>query len=455
MSVQGFHTALSGWMSVLLALAVACAEGDEALEPAGVVARISETISTVLQVEWRTTEPSIGYVEYGPTPELEFSTPLEAKQTTSHRQTVLGLASDTEYYYRVVTWSGGDAAASDIEVIRTGDLPPRMPRLTLEGEGHDQFTLVPVLGSTTAVTILNGEGEIVWYHTDDRDLDFYRVRMSRDGESILYNAASVSGDPADNSELVRVALDGSSQSAIPVPLLAHDFVELPDGTLAAIVVEYRDFEGKSLRGDKIVEISPDGEQKTIWSAWDCFDPARWKGDDIDHGWTFANALDYDSGEDAYYLGMRNFSSITKIDRESGECEWVLGLSAPTLAFEQGADVFLHQHQFEVRGNRIVVLDNDGSPDNASRVLEYELDLDAKRAKQVWKYTSDPSVYTFVLGEPNRLDDGSTFVNWSAAGQMERVTKDGDSIWKLNSGAGAAFGFHTLARSLYPANARMP
>ena len=238
-------------------------------------------------------------------------------------------------------------------------------------------------------------------------------------------------------------------------LLAHDFVELPDGTLGAMVVEYRDHEGTELRGDKIVEIDEDGELTTVWSAWDCFDPAEWTGDDIDHGWTFANALDYDPAEDAYYLGMRNFSSIVKIDRASGECEWVLGLYASTFDFAPGSERFLHQHQFHVRGDRIVVMDNDGMSGDVSRVLEDQLDFEAQLATQVWSYTADPSVYTFVLGEPTRFDDGSTFINWSTAGQLERVTEEGESIWKLNSSAGFAFGFHTQAESLYPEDARNP
>jgi hypothetical protein len=252
-----------------------------------------------------------------------------------------------------------------------------------------------------------------------------------------------------------VALDGSESSSIAVPLLAHDFVEHPDGTLAAMVVEYRDFEDMSLRGDTIVEITPDGEMTTIWSSWDCFDPAEIQGDDIEHGWTFANALDYDPSEQAYYLGMRNFSSIAKIDRESGACEWVLGLYASTFEFAAGSARFLHQHQFELRGNRILILDNDGSSGNESRVLEYELDFDAQLATEVFSYVAEPPVYTFVLGEPTRLDGGDIFVNWSAAGQMERVTADGESIWKLSTRAGLVFGFHTLAESLYSPDAQNP
>ena len=78
------------------------------------------------------------------------------------------------------------------------------------------------------------------------------------------------------------------------------------------------------------------------------------------------------------------------------------------------------------------MDNDGAPGDESRVLEYELDVAAKTATQVWSYMANPSVYTFVLGEPIRLADGGTFVNWSTAGQMERLDPAGASVWKLNT-----------------------
>jgi hypothetical protein len=441
--------------AALVTFAFACGDSADPRRPADVVAEVSPQISTVINVSWKTNEDAIGYVEYGATEALGLTTPLEETATREHRVSLLGLASDTLYYYRVVTWDGDDAARSGLSSLRTGDLPIGLPPLTHSGEGHDQFTLVPILGATTAVTILDQKGEIVWYHTDDRELDFYRARLSRDGTSVIYNAASVSGDPSDDSELVRVSLDGSSTSSISVPLLAHDFVELEDGTLSAIVVEYRDFEGQPLRGDKIVEIAPDGTQTTVWSAWNCFDPAVLKGDEPAQGWTFANALDYDPGEDVYYVGMKNFSSIAKVNRASGACEWVLGLFGSTFEFAGGSARFLHQHQFQVRGNRIVILDNEGSPGNESRVLEFELDFEARVATEVWSYVASPSVYTFVLGEPIRFDDGGTFVNWSAAGQMERLTAAGEVSWKVNTGAGYVFGFNTLAPSLYPPRSALP
>jgi hypothetical protein len=448
----------SCFIGLCLASLAGCG-GDESNgesgDPSGVTAEVSEDITTVVNVSWTTSSETRGVVEYGPTEELGASTPIEADADTEHRVPLLGLKPETEYFYRVVL---EDERASSVSSIVTGRLPSDMPVLTGgDGGGNDLYTLVPMLGATTAVTMLDPDGDIVWYHKDDRALDFYRARLSVDGKSIVYNAGSVSGDPADNSELVRVSLDGSESTSIAVPLLAHDFVEHPDGTFGAIVVEYRDYEGTELRGDKIVEVSPDGTQTTVFSTFDCFDPAVTMHDEVEHGWTFANALDYDPEEDAYYLGMRNFSSIAKIDRQSGECEWVLGTygaladtcgAEACFTFASGAERFWHQHQFEIRGNRALVFDNDGSTEHESRVLEYELDFDTMVATEVWSYLADPVVFTFVLGEPARLENGDTFVNWSAAGQLERVSASGESLWKVNSEAGSIFAFSTISKSPY-------
>lgn len=440
------------WMVCLGGCGSSAPDGER---PYDLVAEVSPTIATVVTVRWATGQPSVGYVEYGPTPDLGSRTPVEASTTVDHAATLLGLTAETAYYYRAVTASGTTTVAGKLASVTTGNLPLGLPSLTQTGSAQDasgSFIVVPILGANVSVTIIDRNGQIVWYHTDDRQLDFYRARLSVDGKSLIYNAAKVSGTPTAASELVRVALDGSQTSSIPIPYLVHDFVEHADGTLAAIALELRDDNGTQLRGNKIVEVAKDGTQQTVWTTWDCFDPAAIQGDDLEQGWGFANALDYHADEDAYYVSLRNFSSIVRINRQTRACEWVLGLGAPTFTFAPGAARFLHEHQFQVRGNRILVMDNDGAGGHTSRVLEYELDFANKIAKQVWSYTANPAVYTFVLGEPLRFDDGSTFINWSAAGQMERLDPAGTSIWKLNTGAGYVFGFHTLADSLYSAGA---
>lgn len=468
------HAAARGWqagvpIALFLILSLGCGDAVDPRRPANVVAEVSPAIQTVVTVSWQTDAESIGFVEYGATDALGLATPLEATPAREHRASLLGLRASTPYYYRVVSWDGVEAARSGLASVRTGDLPEELPVLVQQGEGHDQFTLVPIRGETTSLTVIDPSGAIVWYHVDERELDIYRARLSSDGGSLVYNAVSPAGAPADGSELVRVSLDGSSTSSIPVPLMGRDFVELGDGTLGAIVAEYRDVEGASLRGDGIVEVAPDGAATTVWSAWSCFDPALVPGGASAPSWTGANALDYDVADDAYYVSLSNLSSIAKVNRASGACEWVLGSIGSSFEFARGSVPFLHQEQFRVRGDRVLVLDA-GSAGEQARVLEYQLDVEARLATQVWSYMGDDDPdedlddglgpAALVLGEPTRFDDGGTFINWSAAGRMERSTAAGVVNWRLatprasamSTSPAAVFGFSTLAARLYPRGA---
>jgi hypothetical protein len=429
-------------------LGLAGCDDGETVAISGVEARLSDVISTVVVVTWETNIPATGHVEYGATQACELSTPVESEAATSHEAVLLGLTAEQEWSYRVVSEAGGARAETEVASIATGALPAELPVLTAIGGGNDRYIVTPLIGAADAVVILNPEGQYVWYYFDSRGLDIYRARLSLDGQSVIYNAANISGDPAESSEIVRVSLDGEEESSIPIPRLAHDFVELPDGTIGAIAVEYRELGGNQIRGDQIVEATPDGDVSVRWSAWDCFDPEVDVGDDPEAGWTFSNALDYDAEDDAYYLGMRNLSGIVKISRQTGECEFVFGGVASTIEFAAGSSRFLHEHQFEWNGDHVLVFDNDGAEGRVSRVLEYQVDFDNAVAEQTWSYTADPPVFCFVLGDVARLDDGSVFVSWSVAGQLERVSPEGESLWRLNTQLGYAFGFMSLLTDPY-------
>lgn len=465
------HHAASVAVLSFWALASACGPVEEEMstEPTDVRAEVSEHVTTVINVHWKTEKPSIGYVEYGPTNDLGMTTPMGAEEATSHKQSLVGLEADTVYYYRVVTWDD-DAGRSETKSIRTGYLPPRVPEFELTGSGHDEFVIVPLLGSERLVVIINPQGQVVWYYDDQiSDLEFYRARLARDGKGVLYNATEMTPNPTPDSEIVRVSFDGSERTSIPIPYLAHDFVEHADGTIGAIVLHDHEVDGMNIRGNRIVEVDPDGNETEIWRSANCFDPVEDPGDEADIGaalgWTFTNALDFapgggSDGTGVYYVSSRNLSTIARVDRATGECDWIFGSAlASTIEFDSAADVFLHEHQFRVfekdcpttaefRECRLLVMDNEGSlTPQESRILEYSIDFETGIATQVWSYVSDPPAYTFVLGELERYTNGDTFINWSTAGSMERVTEAGEVVWKLQSDLGAAFGFNSLAKTL--------
>lgn len=428
-----------------LLLLAACGGGKFNVQD--IEAEVSPVIPTVVTVRWTTDEPTVGYVEYGDDETYGGQTPLESEATTDHEAVVMGLLPEVEVRFRVVIPDEEGETTSDPQTVTTGPLSNEAPQLDVEGGEHDEFTVVPILGAATGPAIFDRNGKAVWFYPDHRELDVYRARLARDGRSLLYNAASVSGDPADESVLVRVSLDGTEETATPVNLLAHDFVELPDGTIGAMVVEYRDVDGVPIRGDQIVEITPDGTQTVAWSAWDCFDPAVDIGTDQNIGWTFANALDYDEAADAYRISLRNFSTIVQIDRATRTCPIRFGTTAANVTPAPGDATFLHEHQSHWVDGSVLVFDNDGAS-GESRVTEFAWDGSAATADAVWSYTSEPSIYTFVLGDVTRLAGGDTMVDWAVGGQIDRVGPDGTLKWRVNTPMGYAFGFFNVMSTLY-------
>jgi hypothetical protein len=242
------------------------------------------------------------------------------------------------------------------------------------------------------------------------------------------------------------------EESVSVPGLGDDFAELPDGTLAAIVTEEREVDSVTIDGNAIVEVDESGEVTSVWSTWDCFDPVAVPGDDPDNGWTQANALAYNLGQDAYYVGLRGLSAIAKVPRGGTECEWVLGGPSATIPFADESTPFAQQSHFQVRvlveTVEVLVIDAGSAPEQL-RLLEYALDLDGGLATEVSSTTFGDSAAEPPRGSVTRLDDrGTTFVNWAAAGRMELLS-DGEVSWSVQTSADYRFGFHALVPSLYP------
>ena len=420
-------------LGALLVL-VACGPGEpdaEPLEVSAVEATVSAEMATVVTVRWRTNVAVVGAVEFGEDDTYGRSTVEEASATRDHSVQLVGLAPDTEIHFRVLSDGESDAVS---HTVQTG-LLTGAPTLVADGDGQDLFLAMPVVtDDTTQVSVIDPQGRVVWWHEDTRQTSVFRARIARDGRGVVYAATVFRGEPHQGSAIVRVPWDGSAADVIDVPYLAHDFVELDDGTIVSLAYEYRE----DVQGNKLVQIDPDGTVTDLWSAWDCFDPEIHISSDPDHGWIHANALDYDESTDSFLVGMRNLSSIARVDRATGECVWVLGRGAGDV--DQSGGTFIHQHQFGWFGDRFMVFVNDGAPGLESRVLEYVFDEASGTADVVRTIVGDPPIFSLILGDVHRFDDGDTLVVWSAAAYAERIGGDDSRSWTLSGPEGSVFGF---------------
>ncbi|MFT5459695.1 MAG: hypothetical protein ACI9K2_006210 [Myxococcota bacterium] len=403
--------------------------GAETVLPEGVVAAVAPAMGTVITVSWTTPVETSGYVEFGVDGALDRAT-METAAGLSHEVHLVGLPPETEVSYRVVV----DSNPVDTETVTTGTLPGA-PVLTVEGTGNDRFLALPLVrDDVSTATIVDPQGRVVWQYTDTRGLAVYRVHVKNDGSGIVYSATLVAGAPNEASVFVHVPWDGSSETEVPVEFLAHDFLEMDDGSLVSLAHEWRD----ELEGNKLISVAPDGTVTDLWSAWDCFDPALHPSIDPSKGWTHTNALNYDPVADVFMVSVRNLQSIVAVDRATGTCPWTIGGSAGDVEITGG--LFLHQHQFAKTDGGLLVFDNDGAPGFESRVLEYTFDEVGKTADVARAIHADPPLKSFILGDVHRFDDGDTLVVWSVPGTVDRIAPDDTRTWRIVAAPGTVLGF---------------
>lgn len=402
----------------------------------------SPHMATALVATWTSDRDCIGTVTYGVEGEPSHTTDPEPRPTRTHRRLLLNLPSNVDVSV-IVGCSEADETPTTASVIgRTDTLPPGLADLTLEGtpETGTDLLLVPTLGADTAATIFDLHGRVVWYHVEGQGMGVTRERLSVDGASVLYMVAaygdSAEGDPA----IVRVRFDGKELERIHIRSANHDFAELPDGTIGAIVSDVRTVEGVRYRGNAIVERSPEGTERTVWSAFDDFDPittpSRYDDGEL---WTHANALDYDAESDSYWLGLRNLDMLVKIGRDSAEVVERVGGEDPTLPFAGSTEAFSGQHQFQWLEHGLLVFDNSAD-DRISHPVEYAFDANRTTLTQVWAHYADPVIWNYALGDVERDNDGGTRITYSTSGVVLQLNADDSARWQMSSPLGTGFGY---------------
>ena len=410
---------------------------------------VSEVIPTVATLRWTTSQPADATVTFGPGEPSGTTLSDPADGQLDHEVVLFGLLPATGYSVAVESLAGGQATAT----FTTGAVPTSLPTLSVQVLDEDAapggYLLTSLLTSPLSVVILDADGTFLWWHFDERDQTAIgRVRLSADGDAILYDAFPTYGaDPEDPThEIVRVSLDGTHVDVLDTPGHHHDFAQLDDGTMAYLAEDRRDVEGEEVIGDQLVELRPDGTHDVVWTAWDHipYDPA-----DVPPGpdWTHCGALLHEPIEDAYYLSSHNLDAIWKVDRATGELLWTFGGPRSDFTVAEPGALPYHQHQLQVLGDHLLVFDNRAPQTHSSRVVEYQ--LDGWLATEVWGYEAEPPIYNFAMGDVHRLAGDVTLITWSTAGQIDAIDDD-ELVWRLNLDLGSGFSYVTWMDDLHDA-----
>ena len=419
----------------------ACADGGCVGPEVGefvLAVEASPTMPTVAIATWATGEPGTSYIEFGPDPDYGFRTAEGTESTTQHRWVVPGFPSDSSWHVRAHSIVNGEELVSADTVFTNGSAPTNIPAFTISGERqHPGWIVTTLLGSDPFVVIMNSDGNYTWAYEGTHSQVFTRARISLDGQAVVFN--TFAEDRAiDEGKIVRVSFDGATVTEVKTPLAHHDFVELPEGGYAFIAIDVREYDGRNIVGDAIVEVSPDGaDTRVAWNSWDWWEPTDDhlpenfypQGED----WLHGNALEYDPVERTYLLSLHNRNSIVLVDRDSGEIGWELGGSASDFALTSGT-AFEHQHGPSFFGDELFVFDNRAEG-CCSFGRAYALDKNAMTYEETWSVAGANDERVQQFGQVTPYDDGATLIDWGSAGYFSELDADDEQRWR----ADVAFG----------------
>ncbi len=364
-------------------------------------------------------------------------------------------------------------------------VPDDFPRLQIDRSGDTEpgwyVTSLRIPGAGTGyITILDRRGVPVWYKRVDGDL--IDVQRRDDGQLVLvqalgprdgvdpdrgYLATNLSGTITDELTTVPETLD-PDLAGLPIPTDHHEYLPLAGGGRALLsypVIDNVDltvlgsgFEADDEIADGLIqEIAADDTLLWSWKTSDHFEfdvsfPVRWgpidgyAGNEVDiyHLNSLQQVAD---GTGDYVVSARHMDNIFRVDRTTGNVDWVLG-QMPSDAPQVTKDAQLtivgdvrggprRPHDARLNGNVLTMYDNRTATGEPARAVAYEIDTTARTATLLWHIEDELGRSSGGLGS-NRINaDDTILVSWGGGIQpvFGEYTPSGEPLLEITQVAG--------------------
>ncbi len=434
----------------MLLVLLGCASEAIVLQP---TITLHPDVSTAVTVAWETPSAGDGVVAYGIDDGYgDEVVALNSADGLTHEAVINGLPGGEDFHLQVESVTDDGTLVSE-DVPFTTTLPPQeMPAIWPEDAGEGAidggYLITSLVFSPSAAVIFDANGNMLWWRSAGPNDQVTDSRLSRDGQSVL-SMTNASDMASDRATLTSTPFSGGEGWSLRLAGGHHDFLELPDGRFAYIAIDQRDYNGKSVAGDQLVEIDRDGTSRVVWSTWDglnpdTIDPANvFYGGKID--WTHSNSLTYDPATRQYWVSCHNISTIVVIDAATGATLEQIGGAHSTVEFTGDGPVEQHAPSL-VPGGFLIFNNGAGASDHLwSEAVEYSYDPTNHKVVRVWSYSDPETLYSPFLGSAERLENGDTLISWGAGGRLSEVTSDGQVVMQIDGGLGTAFGYtHPVA-----------
>jgi hypothetical protein len=148
-------------------------------------------------------------------------------------------------------------------------------------------------------------------------------------------------------------------------------------------------------------------------------------------WDFFHVNSIDVGADnTLLISARHFSSLTNLDRATGDVLWTLGGKSGSVSLQGTPFFFQHDARWQSDGT-ITLFDDGGGPprhEKQARVLRLKPDLATKKATTVSSLTHPTAIITNSQGNAETLSNGNVFVGWGDQPNMTEFSSSGRVVW---------------------------
>jgi hypothetical protein len=428
---------------------------------------------------------------------------------------LVGLRPETRYRIQVLGSDAVRRASRGLE-FTSGALPDTLPSVEVTGDpgrARDGYTLfnvspgiddLPLPGQLMAV---DDEGYVVWYHQGEQNIA--DARQLPNG-NLIFNYGNVNAREIDVlGNLVREwttrvrVRSGQTDSTgretyadgaieLETARLHHEVAfPLPSGNYLSLSLEVRPVPGfpagrctddprppgvPQVRGDLVVEFTPEGRIVNQIALLDALDPVRQPGvqcevktdqlvagDTEFYDWSHGNSATLFEDQNVVLVSARSLNSVMALrwqrdeDGPAGEVIWQLG---PGQDFRlTSGEWFQRQHAPEVQPDGTILIYDNGSLERPfSRAVIYRLDRSGPpgtwTARQVWEHRvqndDGTPLYADFLGDADSIGGGNILIThgvveqdgYNSARLIEVERRTGDIVLDITVPPADTFGWRT-------------
>lgn len=344
-------------------------------------------------------------------------------------------------------------------------------------EAYKGYTIWTSLAGDGTVNLMDMRGNIVHKWKTRIEPGMYGKLLP--GGNMLYSGRTTRGYGSGRYKmsgkggmLIEYDWDGRTETRITNHDAHHDQQKLPNGNYAQVLwekvpegfagripggIQGTEFPDGSVFEERIVEVTPEGEEVWSWRASDHLSPAEHPIHPLHDRleWLHINSIFYlepgnpVTGKEGYLLSLRHTCQIIAIERATGKKVWSYGGHLPGEYGRLGGqhDATVIPEGYPGAGNVLVFDNGTGLPSveaakaywgiDHSRILE----IDPKTKRVVWVYQHVDQDWDFPIEQSfffyapyisgaQRLPNGNTFICDGPSGRLFEVTRRGRIAWEF-------------------------